>query len=169
MSLEPSASSRGAAPAGPIEPGAAAPGFALQDQHGRTVRLADFAGTRNVLLVFYPLAFTGVCGSELAGLRDDLDDFVNDRTQLLTVSVDSVFAHRVWADQEGFDYPLLSDFWPHGAVARSYGVLDEDRGVARRGTFLIDRRGTVRWSVVNPPAQARDLAEYRKALAGLEG
>lgn len=87
--------------------------------------------------------------------------------QVLAVSVDSMFSQRAWADQEGFTFPLLSDFWPHGEVARAYGVLDEDRGLALRGTFIIDGEGIVRWKVVNPIGSARDLDEYRKALADI--
>ncbi|RCV54607.1 peroxiredoxin [Marinitenerispora sediminis] len=151
----------------PIEVGDKAPDFELSDQHGQPVRLADFAGQKNVVLVFYPLAFSGLCGEELGALRDDIDAFVNDDTQLLTVSVDSVFAHRVWADRDGLEFPLLADFWPHGGVAQAYGVFDETRGLAVRGTFLIDREGVVRWKVVHPISEVRDLEEYRKALAEL--
>ncbi|MUL43591.1 peroxiredoxin [Streptomonospora sp. PA3] len=151
----------------PIEPGQAAPGFELADQHGQTVRLADFTGRRNVVLVFYPLAFSGVCRTELAALREAAGDLVNDRVQLLTVSVDSMFAHRVWAEQEELDFPLLSDFWPHGETARAYGAFDETRGVAVRATFVIDMQGIVRWKVVNPISEPRDVDDYRKALAEL--
>jgi alkyl hydroperoxide reductase subunit AhpC len=87
--------------------------------------------------------------------------------ELLTVSVDSTYAHRVWADNEGFGFGLLSDFWPHGGVAKRYGVFDEDRGLSVRGTFIIDKTGVVRWKVVNPTPQARDIADYQKALAAL--
>ncbi|WP_308164169.1 peroxiredoxin [Nonomuraea sediminis] len=138
-----------------------APDFELQDQHGTPVRLSDFRG-RKVVLVFYPLAFSGVCQSELSALRDfDAD------AQILTVSVDSIFTHRAWADQEGYAFPLLSDFWPHGQVARAYGVFDETKGLARRGTFIIDDEGVIRWSVVNPIGEARDVADYLKALADI--
>jgi mycoredoxin-dependent peroxiredoxin len=87
--------------------------------------------------------------------------------ELLTVSVDSLFAHRAWAEKENFQFSLLADFWPHGAVAKQYGVFDEARGLAIRGTFVIDKEGVVRWSVVNPIPQARDIADYQKALAEL--
>lgn len=154
-------------PPTPIEPGHAAPGFELSDQHGQTVRLADFADRKNVVLVFYPLAFSGVCEGELAALRDAAADFVNDGVQLLAVSVDSMFAHRAWADRENLAFPLLSDFWPHGATAEAYGVFDDTRGVAVRATFIIDKEGTVRWKVVNPISEPRDTDAYRKALADL--
>ena len=76
--------------------------------------------------------------------------------------------HRTWAESEGYEFGLLSDFWPHGEVAKAYGVFDDERGIATRGTFIIDKTGVVRWKVVNAIPQARDLAEYQKALAELE-
>ncbi|WP_046469859.1 peroxiredoxin [Allosalinactinospora lopnorensis] len=150
-----------------IEAGQSAPDFALTDQHGQAVRLSDFRGRKNVVLVFYPLAFSGVCSGELCELRDNISDFETDDVQLLSVSVDSMFAHRAWAEQENLEYPLLSDFWPHGETAKAYGVFDEDKGVAVRGTFLIDKEGVIRWKVVNPISEARDVDSYRKALAEL--
>jgi mycoredoxin-dependent peroxiredoxin len=144
-----------------------APDFELPDQHGTPVRLSSFRGTHHVVLVFYPLAFSGVCGGELAALRDEPGELARDDVALLTVSVDSVFAHRTWSDVEQFGFGLLSDFWPHGEVARRYGVFDAERGVATRGTFIIGKDGVVRWMVVNPIPQARDLTEYTKALAAL--
>jgi alkyl hydroperoxide reductase subunit AhpC len=109
-----------------------------------------------------------VCKGELAGIRDDLSTYQNDDTQVLAVSVDSVFAHKVWADEQGYDFPILADFWPHGEVAATYGVLDDVMGVAKRGTFVIDKTGIVRWSVVNAIPDARDQAEYEKVLADLK-
>ncbi|WP_030166985.1 peroxiredoxin [Spirillospora albida] len=149
-----------------VEVGDEAPDFELRDQHGTPVRLSDLRGAKNAVLVFYPLAFSGVCTGELRALRDALPD-LGDDVVVLAVSVDSMFALRAWADQEGFPFPLLTDFWPHGKTARRYGVFDEERGVALRGTFLIDRRGVVRWKVRNALPDARDLDEYRKALAAL--
>lgn len=150
-----------------VDVGQAAPDFALKDQNRQVVSLADFRGDRNVLLVFYPYAFTRVCGSELAAIRDAIDDFQNDSVQVLTVSVDTPYAHRVWAEQEGFGFPLLSDFWPHGAVAQAYGCFDEERGASTRGTYVIDREGVVRWREVNPIPDGRDLDAWRTALSRL--
>lgn len=147
-----------------IQVGDKAPDFELKDNHGATVRLADFRGRKNVVVLFYPFAFTGVCTGELCELRDNLPRFVNDDVQLLAVSNDSIHTLRVFADQEGLDYPLLSDFWPHGEVSRAYGVFDADKGCAVRGTFIIDKEGVVRWSVVNALPDARDLNEYLAAL-----
>ncbi|MET9169916.1 peroxiredoxin [Streptomyces misionensis] len=147
-----------------IQVGDKAPDFELKDNHGRTVRLADFRGEKNVVLLFYPFAFTGVCTGELCALRDNLPKFTDRDTQLLAVSNDSVHSLRVFAEQEGLEYPLLSDFWPHGNVSRAYGVFDEDKGCAVRGTFVIDKDGVVRWTVVNGLPDARDLNDYVKAL-----
>ncbi|GLX48522.1 peroxiredoxin [Streptomyces sp. MB22_4] len=150
-----------------IQVGDKAPDFELKDNHGRTVRLADFRGEKNVVLLFYPFAFTGVCTGELCELRDNLPKFADRDTQLLAVSNDSIHSLRVFAEQEGLEYPLLSDFWPHGNVSRDYGVFDEDKGCAVRGTFIIDKDGVVRWTVVNGLPDARDLNEYVKALDAL--
>ncbi|MEU2114567.1 peroxiredoxin [Streptomyces sp. NPDC016459] len=147
-----------------IEVGTRAPDFELKDNHGRTVRLSDFRGEKNVVLLFYPFAFTGVCAGELGELRDNQATFVNDDTQLLAVSNDSIHTLRVFAEQESLDYPLLSDFWKHGEASRAYGVFDEEKGCAVRGTFIIDKEGVVRWTVVNALPDARDLGEYVKAL-----
>ncbi|MBH1933365.1 peroxiredoxin [Streptomyces sp. AV19] len=150
-----------------IDAGTKAPDFALKNQHGETVRLSDFRGEKNVVLLFYPFAFTGVCTGELCALRDNLPAFVNDDVQLLAVSNDSPFSLRVFAEQEKLGYPLLSDFWPHGEVSRAYGVFDEEKGCALRGTFVIDKEGVVRWTIVNGLPDARDLNEYAAELAKL--
>jgi mycoredoxin-dependent peroxiredoxin len=147
-----------------VEVGDSAPDFELVDQHGTPVKLSDFRG-KKVVVVFYPLAFSGVCQGELCEIRDELPTFGGDDVQVLAVSVDSMFSHRSWAEQQGYEFPLLSDFWPHGHVAQEYGVFDDARGVATRGTFIIDAEGVVRWKVVNAIPDARDLGEYRKVLA----
>jgi peroxiredoxin (alkyl hydroperoxide reductase subunit C) len=148
-----------------LQIGAPAPDFALRDQHGRTVRLADFAGERAVVLVFYPFAFSGICTGELCELRDNIDVFEDAGVQLVGVSCDAMQTQRAWAEAEKYDFPLLSDFWPHGETARAYGVFSESVGAAVRGTFLVDREGVLRWSVVNGPGEARPLAAYREAVA----
>jgi peroxiredoxin len=147
-----------------IQVGDKAPDFELKDNHGRTVKLSDFRGEKNVVLLFYPFAFTGVCTGELCELRDNLPKFSDRGTQVLAVSNDSIHTLRVFAEQEGLEYPRLSDFWPHGNVSRAYGVFDEDKGCAVRGTFIIDKEGVVRWTVVNGLPDARDLNDYVKAL-----
>ena len=150
-----------------IEVGTKAPDFELKNQHGETVKLSDFRGEKNVVLLFYPFAFTGVCTGELCELRDNLPRFEDRDTQLLAVSNDSIHTLRVFAEQEGLEYPLLSDFWPHGEASRAYGVFDEEKGCAVRGTFIIDKEGVVRWTVVNGLPDTRDLNEYAKALEAL--
>jgi peroxiredoxin len=147
-----------------IQVGDKAPDFELKDNHGRAVKLSDFRGEKKVVLLFYPFAFTGVCTGELCEVRDNLPKFADRDTQVLAVSNDSIHTLRVFAEQEGLEYPLLSDFWPHGNVSRAYGVFDEDKGCAVRGTFIIDKEGVVRWTVVNGLPDARDLNEYVKAL-----
>ena len=147
--------------------GSPAPAFTLKDQFGAEVSLADFKGKKNVVIVFYPFAFTGTCTGELCSLGDDLSAFQNDDVQLLAVSCDSMFTQKVFADQEGYKFPVLADFWPHGEVAKAFGIFKDDLGCALRGTFIIDKAGIVRWAVVNGLGDARDLNEYKAALASL--
>ena len=147
--------------------GAHAPDFALRDQHGRTVSLSSLRGEA-VVLVFYPFAFTGVCTGELRGLRDAADRFTAAGARLLGLSCDPMYALRVFADQEGIDFPLLADFWPHGEVADAYGVLDTERGCPTRSTYVVDRQGLVRWGVHNERGEARDVEEYLRVLETLE-
>ncbi|WP_019631182.1 peroxiredoxin [Actinomadura atramentaria] len=150
-----------------VNVGDTAPDFELNDQHGTPVRLSGFRGDKTVVLVFYPLAFSGVCTGELCAIRDELPTLGGDDVQVLAVSVDSMFALRAWSDQEKYQFPLLSDFWPHGETARRYGVFNEDKGIATRGTFIIDTEGVVRWKVENAIPDARSLDDYRKALQSL--
>jgi peroxiredoxin (alkyl hydroperoxide reductase subunit C) len=139
--------------------GSPAPDFSLRDQNNREVVLSGLRGSP-VLLVFYPFAFTGICQGELTWVRDHLPL----PAEVLAISVDSVFAHKVWATQEGYEFPLLADFWPHGEVARSYGVLNEKIGAANRGTFLVDRDGIVRFAHMNGPGEPREESVWREAL-----
>ena len=148
-----------------IRIGAEAPDFTLRDQANRSTTLSEYRGTRNVLLVFFPFAFSGMCTGELCGVRDDIGTYQNDALQVLGISTDQPFALRAFAEKEGYDFPLLSDFWPHGEVARSYGVFDDASGLALRGTFIVDKQGTVAYKVVNAIPDARDLEEYRSVLA----
>ncbi|MEY9871248.1 peroxiredoxin [Streptacidiphilus sp. MAP12-33] len=150
-----------------IEVGSPAPEFSLKNQHGELVSLADFRGEKNVVLVFYPFAFTGVCTGELCSLERELPSFQNEDVQILAVSNDTLPTLRVFSEKEGLEYPLLSDFWPHGEVSRAYGVFDEEKGCAVRGTFVIDKQGIVRWTVVNGLPDARDQQEYLKALQSI--
>jgi len=141
----------------PLQTGDRAPDFTLQDQHGQEISLSSYAGKKAVLLVFYPYAFTGVCTGELTGFRDRLGDFETEDTTLLAVSCDPIYTQRAFADRDAIFFPLLSDFWPHGAVASAYGVLDENEGCALRSSFVIDKDGIVRWALHSARGEARDL------------
>lgn len=147
--------------------GEVAPDFTLKNQNNQEVRLSDFRGKKNVLLVFYPFAFSGVCHGELCEIRDNIGDFVNDSAELLTVSVDAPYSQKAWGEKEGYQFTMLSDFWPHGAVASQYGVFNSDKGFAYRGTFLIDKAGVVRFAEMNQLGNARDQNGWRQALAAL--
>jgi len=148
-----------------IAVGADAPDFTLKDQNNQEVQLSDFRGRKAVLLVFYPLAFSGTCQGELTEIKDNLSEYANDFIQVLTVSVDSPYSHKVWAEREGYDFPLLADFWPHGAVASAYGVFNEQTGFANRGTFVIDADGKVRFAELLGPGERRDQKSWRSALS----
>ena len=117
--------------------------------------------------MFFPFAFSGICTGELCSVRDDLSSFQNDDVQVVGVSCDTTWSLKVWAQQEGYEFPLLSDFWPHGAVSESYGVFSADLGFAFRGTFLIDTDGVVRFAEHNGPGEARDQQGWRDALKQL--
>jgi peroxiredoxin len=147
--------------------GTHAPDFELFDQHGVKVALSSFREKKNVVILFYPFAFTGTCTGELCEIRDDLKAFQNDNVQLLAISCDSIFAQRAFAEAQGYIFPVLSDFWPHGAVSKQYGVFKEDRGCAIRGTFIVDKSGILRWQVVNSMGDARNVADYKVAIAAL--
>lgn len=150
----------------PLQVGDVAPDFTLQNVHGEPVTLSSLRG-KPVAIVFFPFAFSGICTGELCELRDHIEIFDQAGVTLLAISCDSVFSLKAWADQEGYSFDLLSDFWPHGEVSRAYGVFDEKAGLAVRGTFLLDGDGVVRWSVVNQPGEARDFGAYQAAIAGL--
>jgi peroxiredoxin len=146
------------------ELGELAPDLSSVDTHGTPVRLTDLRGTP-VVLVFVPFAFSGTCTGELCEFRDNIEMFDAAGVRLLVVSCDATFSLRAWKEQEGYTFDLLTDFWPHGEIARAYGVFDDERGLAIRGSFLIDAAGVLRWALVNPRTQARDLDAYRTALA----
>ncbi len=151
-----------------IEIGQPAPEFSLKDQSGEMVSLSDFKGKQSVALVFYPFTFTGVCEGELCRLRDDFSEYTDAGVQVLACSCDSSFAQKQWAAQQGYQFPVLSDFWPHGAVAKAYGVFNEQLGCANRGTFVIDKDGIVVDLFVSPDlGTAREKSRYDEALAKL--
>jgi peroxiredoxin len=147
-----------------LSQGGPAPDFTLRDQFGQDVRLSSYRGTKAVAIFFYPYAFSGVCTGEMAGIRDRLDEFMTFDTEVLAVSCDPVYALRAFADQDGINFPLLSDFWPHGEVSRSFDVFDETKGCPRRSSYVIDKAGRVRWAVHNAMPEGRDLDEHLKQL-----
>jgi peroxiredoxin len=147
--------------------GSAAPDFVLVNQHGEKVSLSSFKGKKNVVVLFYPFAFSGICTGELCALRDDLSSFQNENVELIAISCDPMYANKVFAEQEGYKFQVLSDFWPHGAVAKAYGVFEESRGCATRGTFTVGKDGNLKWQVVNTLGEARNVVAYKEALAAL--
>ena len=149
-----------------ISIGDVAPEFSLPDQDRQVVSLADLRGTP-VLLVFYPFAFSGICTGELCQLRDELATYTDAGVRVLAISTDPVFSLKAWKAQEGFDFTLLSDFWPHGAVAQAYGVFNDKAGMAVRGTFLVDAEGRIAFAEVNGPGDAREQSGWKDAVAAL--
>lgn len=156
-----------AASTGVVEVGRPAPDFTLKNQHGQDVTLSALRG-RNVVVLFYPFAFSGICTGELCEIRDNLSAFNDADAEVLAISCDPMFSLRAWADQDGYSFSLLSDFWPHGAVAKSYGIFQEGPGAAARGTYVIDREGIVRWKIENGLGDARELNGYLTALQSLD-
>jgi len=139
-----------------VEVGTAAPEFELALMGDGRVRLSDFLGRRNILLVFHPFAFTPICDEEALDLQENLPAFEHAETDVILVSCDPAPAREAWKQKLGVTYTVASDFWPHGKAARAYGVFDEEKGAAVRGTFLIDKSGAVMWSLVNDADTRRD-------------
>ncbi|MBP6685325.1 MAG: peroxiredoxin [Leucobacter sp.] len=150
-----------------LEVGAVAPDFTLSDQHGEELTLSELVTEGPVALVFFPLAFSGICTGELCELRDNIQIFEDSKVRLLGISVDSVWALKAWAEAEGYEFSILSDFWPHGAVAKDYGVFVEEAGIATRATLVIGEGRKVLASFETAPGQARDFGAYREAIAAI--
>lgn len=150
-----------------LDLGLRAPDFSLPNQHGESITLSSFAGLKEVVLVFYPFAFSGVCTGELTEIRDRYGEFADADTEVLATSCDHMFSLRAYADRDGYAFSLLSDFWPHGRVSRDYQIFDERAGCSGRATFVIDRQGLVRWSVHHAIPHARNLDDYRAALSAI--
>lgn len=150
-----------------VQTGDIAPDFTLSDQHGEELTLSELVAEGPVALVFFPLAFSGICTGELCELRDNLSIFDDAKVRLVGVSVDSVYALRVWAEQEGYEFSIVSDFWPHGAVAQAYGAFVEERGIATRATVIVGEGLRVLASFETSPGEARDFSAYREAIAAL--
>jgi peroxiredoxin len=146
--------------------GDSAPDFSLTDQDKQVVSLAGLRGTPT-LLVFYPFAFSGICTGELCQLRDELSTYSDAGVRVVAISTDPVFSLKAFREKEGFEFPLLSDFWPHGEVAKAYGVFNDKAGMALRGTFLIDPEGKVAFAEVNQPGDAREQSGWKDAVSQL--
>jgi peroxiredoxin (alkyl hydroperoxide reductase subunit C) len=154
-------------PSSPVPVGAIAPDFTLKDQAGNAVTLSSFRGKRNVVLVFYPLSFTSVCAVQMPGYSKDKPRFEDHDAQILGISIDSSPVHKAFAESVGVDYPLLADFYPHGAVATAYGVFRSE-GFAERATFVIDKKGIVRWAEVHEFGKVPDRSKAIEALKALD-
>lgn len=150
-----------------LQLGGPAPDFTLRDQFGQDVTLSSFSGSKAVVILFYPYAFSGVCTGEMAGIRERLDEFMTFDTEVLAISCDPVYSLRAFADAEGLNFPLLSDFWPHGRVAREFEVFDDAKGTPRRSSYVIDREGRLAWAVHNANPEGRDLDEHLAQLRAL--
>ncbi|MGH9064938.1 MAG: peroxiredoxin [Acidimicrobiales bacterium] len=151
-----------------VELGQAAPEFELPASGGGRVKLSDFRDKRAVVVVFHPFAYTAVCQGELCQLRDDLGAFEASGAQVVAISCDSVFAQERWAEEQGFTFPVLSDFWPHGHVARAYGAFNEALGCANRATYVVDTAGRVVAAFASADlGTPRARADYHAALARL--
>lgn len=140
-----------------------APEFSLSNQHGETITRTSLLGAPAVL-VFYPYAFSGICSRELAELADLTGDLTAAGARVLAISVDTMFALRTFGDQLGLPFDLLSDFWPHGAVADAYQVFDAERGCAIRGSFVLDADGRITAAVRNRIGEQREMADLVGAV-----
>jgi peroxiredoxin len=150
-----------------LEVGAVAPDFTLKNQFGEDLTLSDLRGSK-VVVMFYPFAFTGICTGELCEIRDRRGEFDAGDATVLSISCDAPPTLKAFAEAEGFTHTLLSDFWPHGEVSRAYGAFWEQTGFATRASYVLDRDGVIRWSIVNGPGEARSIEDYTQALAGID-
>ena len=148
----------------PIEIGQPAPEFELRNVDGETVSLADLAG-RKSLIVFIPFPFTGTCEGELCTIRDRMAELNEIDANVVAITTDTPFSNKVWAERNGFEFPVLSDFWPHGSVTDAYGTFDPKVGAANRSSFVLDADGVVRAVVATESRKfARDYDDYLAAL-----
>ncbi len=149
----------------PIAPGQPAPDFTLKAHDDTTRTLSELRGQR-VLLVFYPLDFSPVCTQEMACFMEDLAAFNEAGVQVFGISVDSVWAHKAFAEARGITFPLLADFHPKGAVAARYGLYDEEKGISRRAVVLVDEDGKVArvWNFDIP-----EVPDVKAILAEIKG
>jgi mycoredoxin-dependent peroxiredoxin len=152
----------------PIAVGQPAPDFTLKDQNQKEVKLSDFAGKRNVVLIFYPLDFSPICTNEHACFVNDMKPFEKLDAQVLGLSVDSVWAHKAFAEKMGISYPLLADFHPKGAVADKFGMYLADKGITGRAIAIINKAGKVAWLKNYDIPVVPDMKEVEQALTGVK-
>ena len=152
----------------PIQVGQKAPDFTLKDQDKNDVTLSSFRGKKNVVLAFFPMAFSSFCSSENACFQSDMAQFNHLDAQLLGISIDSVYAQKAFADKLGVKYPLLADFHPKGAAASKFGLYLEDAGFTNRATVIVDKEGVVRYVKTYDIPSQRDNKEIVQALEGLK-
>jgi mycoredoxin-dependent peroxiredoxin len=145
--------------------GAAAPEFSLKDQSQKDVKLSDFKGKKNVVLVFYPLDWSPVCTNEHICVVNDMKRFEELDAQVLGVSVDSVWSHKAFAEKMGIKYPLLADFNPRGAMSDKFGVYLADKGITGRAIAIVDRNGNLAWFKNYDIPTVPDMKEVADALA----
>jgi mycoredoxin-dependent peroxiredoxin len=148
--------------------GTAAPDFSLKDQHQKDVKLSDYRGKKNVVIVFYPLDWSPICTNEHVCLVNDMKQFDKLDAQVLGLSVDSVWSHKAFAEKMGIQYPLLADFQPRGAVADKFGVYLADKGITGRAITIVDRKGNVAWFKNYDIPVVPDIKEVSDALAKVQ-
>ena len=141
-----------------------APDFTLTNQFGENVTLSDFRGKKPVVMVFYPLSFSGICTGELCELRDNFDRFDRENVELLAVSVDSKFVQKMFAEHEGYKFSVLADFWPHGDVASKFGVFIDKAGISGRANFIIDENGKIIFVRIYERSEIPDIEEIIRFL-----
>jgi peroxiredoxin len=146
--------------------GQAAPSFTARNQHGELLTASSLRGAPAVI-IFYPWAFSSICHDELEAIRDDHGSFLALGSRVLAISCDAMYTLRAYADAESIPFDLLSDHWPHGAIAQAFGVFDEEAGCARRGTFVLDSAGLIRWQQINQINEPREIAAVLRATANL--
>jgi peroxiredoxin len=152
-----------------LKVGDVAPDFTLTDTNQVRVSLSDFRGKKNVLLVFYPLAYSPVCSTQIPSYQKIYDRFEDLDTDVVAISVDSIFTHKAWAEGlGGISYPLLSDFWPHGAVAEKYGLMRKEDGYSDRALLIVDKAGKIRYIDVVDPKELPEIEPVFDVLKSLK-
>lgn len=145
--------------------GSPAPAFTLKDQDRNDVSLADFVG-KKTLVVFIPFPFSSICEAELCSVRDNLGRLAELDANVVVITCNTIHVHKKWVEEQGFTFPVLSDYWPHGAVAQAYGCFDENVGAAKRATFVLDAAGVVRDVIATGAiTEPREFESYTAALA----